>query len=182
MDRTAPTIFPLNLNHVIGTAAARFQSTPGRLIKFPPTTGYFPAAGNVAVPSRRAVDGARIPFFKVKLTTALTPARRSRPVAERSRQARASRGPTTSVPRCHICALSFFLPIREKNATLRCGADSAALVSLVPLGPRSPPQLPGPARVSSTRRFWARPCGVSFGATGSASPRPRAETRFGLTP
>jgi hypothetical protein len=35
--------------------------------------------------------------------------------------------------------------------------------------------------VSSTRRFWARPCGVSFGATGSASPRPRAEIRVGLT-
>src|SRR5258708_39471001 len=26
MDRTAPTIFPLNLNHVLGTAAARFPS------------------------------------------------------------------------------------------------------------------------------------------------------------
>src|SRR6266403_3773254 len=26
MDRTAPTIFPLNLNHVLGTAAARFES------------------------------------------------------------------------------------------------------------------------------------------------------------
>jgi hypothetical protein len=25
MDRTAPTILPLNLNHVIGTAAARFS-------------------------------------------------------------------------------------------------------------------------------------------------------------
>src|SRR5205807_8996817 len=35
-----------------------------------------------------------------------------------------------------------------------------------------PGQVPGPARVSSTRRFWARPCGVSFEATGSASPRP----------
>src|SRR5262249_14523414 len=43
-------------------------------------------------------------------------------------------------------------------------------------------QAPEPARVSSTRRFCARPCGVSFAATGSASPRPRAETRFGLTP
>jgi hypothetical protein len=42
--------------------------------------------------------------------------------------------------------------------------------------------VPVPARVSSTRRFCARPCGVSFGATGSASPRPRAETRFGFTP
>jgi hypothetical protein len=52
------------------------------LIKFPPTTGYFPAAGNVAVPSRRAVDAARIPFFKVKMTTALTPARRLGPFCD----------------------------------------------------------------------------------------------------
>jgi hypothetical protein len=81
MDRTAPTIFPLNLNHVLGTAAARlplhgFSPTSGRLIRLPPATGYFSAAGKVAVPSRRAVDGARIPFFKVEMTTALTPARR----------------------------------------------------------------------------------------------------------
>jgi hypothetical protein len=43
-------------------------------------------------------------------------------------------------------------------------------------------QVPGPASISSTRRFCARPCGVSFGASGSASPAPRAETRFGWTP
>src|SRR5215470_7671169 len=43
-------------------------------------------------------------------------------------------------------------------------------------------QLPGPASVSSTRRFCARPAGVSFEATGSASPNPRADTRLGLTP
>ena len=82
MDRTAPTIFPLNLNHVLGTAAARFQSISGRLIRLPPTTGYFSTAGKVAVPSRRAVDGARIPFFKVKMTTALTPARRLGPFCD----------------------------------------------------------------------------------------------------
>jgi hypothetical protein len=50
MDRTAPTIFPLNLNHVLGTAAARlplhgFSPTSGRLIRLPPATGYFSAAG-----------------------------------------------------------------------------------------------------------------------------------------
>ena len=87
MDRTAPTIFPLNLNHVLGTAAARlplhgFSPTSGRLIRLPPTTGYFSAAGKVAVPSRRAVDAARIPFFKVKMTTALTPARRLGPFCD----------------------------------------------------------------------------------------------------
>ena len=82
MDRTAPTFLPLDLNHVLGTAAARFQSTSGRLIRLPPTTGYFSAAGKVAVPSRRAVDGARIPFFKVEMTTALTPARRLGPFCD----------------------------------------------------------------------------------------------------
>ena len=42
-------------------------------------------------------------------------------------------------------------------------------------------QLAG-ASVSSTRRFIARPAAVSFGATGSASPCPTGETRFGFTP
>jgi hypothetical protein len=43
-------------------------------------------------------------------------------------------------------------------------------------------QLPVPARVSSTRRFCARPAAVSLEATGSASPYPRTATRLGLTP
>src|SRR6266566_7419389 len=51
---------------------------------------------------------------------------------------------------------------------------------------RSTPQLlvhwPEPATVSSTRRFCARPSDVSFEATGSASPNPRADSRLGLTP
>jgi len=33
----------------------------------------------------------------------------------------------------------------------------------------------------SSRRLCARPCVVSFGATGSGSPRPCAETKAGLT-
>ena len=82
MDRTAPTIFPLNLNHVLGTAAARFQSDIRSADQTSPTTGYFSAAGSVAVPSRRAVDGARIPFFKVEMTTELTPARRLAPFCD----------------------------------------------------------------------------------------------------
>ena len=43
-------------------------------------------------------------------------------------------------------------------------------------------QLPEPASVSSTRRFWAWPSAVSFDATGSASPNPCAEIKPGLTP
>src|SRR5262249_61013187 len=42
--------------------------------------------------------------------------------------------------------------------------------------------LPEPGTVSSTRRFRARPAGVSFEATGSFSPKPCADTRLGLTP
>ncbi len=43
-------------------------------------------------------------------------------------------------------------------------------------------QLPEPASVSSTRRFCARPSAVSFDATGSASPKPCADTKLELTP
>ena len=36
--------------------------------------------------------------------------------------------------------------------------------------------------VSSTRRFWARPAAVLLDATGSASPKPRADSIAGFTP
>jgi hypothetical protein len=39
-----------------------------------------------------------------------------------------------------------------------------------------------PASDSSTRRFCARPCAVSFEATGFEAPNPCAETRSGFTP
>jgi len=82
MDRTAPTIFPLNLNHVLGTAAARFQSdirsadqtSADNRILF----GGRKGCGTV----KSAVDGARIPFFKVEMTTALTPPRRLGPFCD----------------------------------------------------------------------------------------------------
>src|SRR5258705_1657381 len=82
MDRTAPTIFPLNLNHVLGTAAARFQSdirsadqtSADNRILF----GGRKGCGTV----KSAVDGARIPFFKVEMTTALTPTRRLGPLCD----------------------------------------------------------------------------------------------------
>ena len=38
------------------------------------------------------------------------------------------------------------------------------------------------AMTISTRRFLARPCGVSLGATGRASPKPWAEIEFCGTP
>src|SRR5215469_1776019 len=41
---------------------------------------------------------------------------------------------------------------------------------------------PGPASITSTRRFRARPAAVSFEATGSASPKPCANIMLGLTP
>ena len=44
------------------------------------------------------------------------------------------------------------------------------------------PQLLEPTKDNSTRRFCARPCAVSFEATGLASPNPCAEMRSGLTP
>ena len=72
MDRTAPTILPLNLNHVIGTAAARFSVDIRSADQTSADDRILFAAGKVAEPSRRAVDGARIPFFKVEMTTALT--------------------------------------------------------------------------------------------------------------
>src|SRR5260370_33478502 len=43
-------------------------------------------------------------------------------------------------------------------------------------------QAPGPSITISMRRFCARPCGVSFEATGCVSPKPLAETTCGLTP
>ena len=76
MDRTAPTILPHNLNHVIGTAAARLSvdawsadriSADERIL-----SGGRKGCGT-------AIDGARIPFFKVEMTTAPTPARRLAP-------------------------------------------------------------------------------------------------------
>src|SRR5262245_45353304 len=39
-----------------------------------------------------------------------------------------------------------------------------------------------PARVTSTRRFCARPWAVLFEAMGFASPKPRAEIMSGFTP
>src|ERR1700719_3577969 len=61
----------------------------------------------------------------------------------------------------------------------RLGAISRSLLS-----GRSPPKLQQlePASDSSTRRFCARPCAVSFEATGFESPNPCAETRSGFTP
>ena len=47
-----------------------------------------------------------------------------------------------------------------------------------------PPRVhsPEPASVSSTRRFCARPAGVSFEATGFLAADPCADSRLGLTP
>jgi|SRR6478735_8155460 hypothetical protein len=72
MDRTVPTILPLNLNHVIGTAAARFSvdtrsadqiSADDRIL-----SGGRKGCG--ILKTRRRL-GAH-PFFKVEMTTALT--------------------------------------------------------------------------------------------------------------
>jgi hypothetical protein len=43
-------------------------------------------------------------------------------------------------------------------------------------------QAPGPSSTISMRRFFVRPSGVSFDATGCVSPNPLAEMMFGLTP
>jgi len=43
-------------------------------------------------------------------------------------------------------------------------------------------EAPTPISMISTRRFFARPSGVSFGATGLVAPNAWAERRFGLTP
>jgi len=71
----------------------------------------------------------------------------------------------------------------EPSAALRSITATAGDVAAgTRRGGWRPGQLPAPASVSSTRRFCARPCGVSFEATGSASPKPCADTMLGLTP
>ena len=79
MDRTAPTFLPLDLNHVLGTAAAPFSvdirsadqpSADDRIL-------FRGRKGCGTVKTRRR--WARIPFFKVEMTTAPTPARRLAP-------------------------------------------------------------------------------------------------------
>jgi hypothetical protein len=70
MDRMAPTILILDLNHVPGTAAAPFSVEVRSADRIPVTTGCFPPAGKLAMPSRRSVDAAHIPCFKVEKITA----------------------------------------------------------------------------------------------------------------
>jgi hypothetical protein len=69
MDRTAPTILPHNLNHVIGTVAARLSVDTW-------SADQISADERILSGGRKgcgtAIDGARIPFFKVEITTALT--------------------------------------------------------------------------------------------------------------
>jgi hypothetical protein len=65
MDRTAPAILTLDLNHVPGTAAAAF-SIDVRSADQISADGRFPSAGKVALPSRRSADAAHIPCFTVE--------------------------------------------------------------------------------------------------------------------
>jgi hypothetical protein len=70
MNRTVPTILILDLNHVPATAAAPFSVEVRSADQIPVTTGCFPSAGMLAMPSRRSVDAAHIPCFKVENITA----------------------------------------------------------------------------------------------------------------
>jgi hypothetical protein len=71
MNRTVPTILILDLNHVPATAAAPFSVEVRSADQIPVTTGCFPSAGKLAIPSRRCVDAAHIPCFKLENITAL---------------------------------------------------------------------------------------------------------------
>jgi hypothetical protein len=81
MDRTAPTFLPLDLNHVLGTAAAPI-SVDVRSADQISATGCFPSAGKVVMPSRRSVDAAHIPCFNVEKIRRRSPARRSGPFCD----------------------------------------------------------------------------------------------------
>ena len=70
MNRTVPTILILDLNHVPATAAAPFSVEVRSADQIPVTTGCFPSAGKLAMPSRRSVDAADIPCFKAENITA----------------------------------------------------------------------------------------------------------------
>jgi hypothetical protein len=59
MDRTAPAILILDLNHVPGTAAAPFSVEVRSADQIPVRTGCFPSTGKLAMPP--SVDAADIP-------------------------------------------------------------------------------------------------------------------------
>jgi hypothetical protein len=64
----APTILILDLNHVPGTATAPL-SVDVRSADQISADGCLPSAGKVALPSRRSVDAAHIPYFTVEKNT-----------------------------------------------------------------------------------------------------------------
>ncbi len=70
MERPRLSLRPISITRS-APPRRRSQSTSGRLIRFPLTTGCFPSAGMVPIPSRRSVDAAYIPCFKVEKITAL---------------------------------------------------------------------------------------------------------------
>lgn len=101
----------------------------------------------------------------------------------------------------HRCELwltaSIFDPVKGRNRNGKCPQPCRYVLTRLARGdpakecmysggdvalPKPLCQVPLPARVISTRRFSARPSGVSLEATGAVSPKPCSDTRFGFTP
>jgi hypothetical protein len=109
-------------------------------------------------------------------------ARRATSRLARAPQQRAAQRPATAASPAGV-RLSPGSEVRQNQHVVdqhRPEGRRTALGAL-PARPQAP-GAPGPCTVISMRRFCARPCGVSFGATGCVSPNPLAEMMFGLTP
>jgi hypothetical protein len=68
--QNGPTIHPLDLNHVLGTAEAAFSVDVRSADQISPDDRVLSVGSKVPIPSRRSVDAAHIPCFKLEMLTA----------------------------------------------------------------------------------------------------------------
>jgi hypothetical protein len=68
--QNGPTIPPLDLNHVLGTAEAAFSVDVRSADQISPDDRVLSVGSKVPIPSRRSVDAAQIPCFKLETLTA----------------------------------------------------------------------------------------------------------------